>query len=66
MRRRLQLVEHPAGDRHYLVMLISNVLRKNSAYDHQTLATQIQTIIGKANAMKNTSAKAADTGSVSR
>jgi len=41
------IIESPAGERrlHYLVMLISNVLRKNSAYDHQTLATQIHNII---------------------
>ena len=31
-----------------MAMLISNVLRKNSAYDHQTLATRIQDIIDKA------------------
>ena len=41
------IIESPAGERrlHYLVMLISNVLRKNSAYDHQTLATEIHNII---------------------
>lgn len=41
------IVESPAGERklHYLVMLISNVLRKNSAYDHQALATEIHKII---------------------
>ena len=44
------IVESPANERrlHYLVMLISNVLRKNSAYDHQTLATQIQRLIEEA------------------
>jgi hypothetical protein len=44
------IIESPAGERrlHYLVMLISNVLRKNSAYDHQTLATQIHKIIEEA------------------
>jgi hypothetical protein len=31
-----------------MVMLISNVLRKNSAYDHQTLATQIHKLIDAA------------------
>ena len=43
------IIESPAGERrlHYMVMLISNVLRKNSAYDHQTLATRIQGIIDK-------------------
>ena len=41
------IVEYPAGERKldYMVTLISNVLRKNSAVDHQTLATQIQRII---------------------
>lgn len=44
------IVESPAGERklHYLVMLISNVLRKNSAYDHQALATEIHKIIATA------------------
>ncbi|MFH1570059.1 MAG: serine hydrolase [Gemmatimonadota bacterium] len=31
----------------YLVALMSNVLRKNSAVDHQTLATEIQGILGR-------------------
>ncbi|HSQ68603.1 MAG TPA: serine hydrolase, partial [Steroidobacteraceae bacterium] len=41
------IVESPAGDRqlHYVVTLISNVLRKNSAATHQALATQIQRLI---------------------
>ncbi|WP_439135376.1 serine hydrolase [Pseudomaricurvus sp.] len=41
------IVESPAKERkmHYLVMLISNVLRKNSAYDHQALAKEIHKII---------------------
>ncbi|MBF0288545.1 MAG: hypothetical protein HQM14_12070 [SAR324 cluster bacterium] len=34
-----------ADGRVYLVSLMSDVLRKNSAVDHQTLATQIETII---------------------
>ena len=44
------IIESPAGERrlHYLVMLISNVLRKNSAVDHQTLATRIQKLIDEA------------------
>jgi hypothetical protein len=44
------IIESPAGERrlHYMVMLISNVLRKNSAYDHQTLASQIHNIIEEA------------------
>ena len=41
------IVESPAEGRrlHYMAMLISNVLRKNSAYDHQTLATRIQELV---------------------
>ena len=41
------IVESPTGDRrlHYMVMLISNVLRVNSAVEHQTLATRIQRIL---------------------
>lgn len=38
------IVEHPAAERriHYIVTLTSNVLRRNSAVDHQSLATRIQ------------------------
>jgi hypothetical protein len=41
------IVESPAGDYRldYMVTLISNVLRKNSAVDHQTLATRIHRLI---------------------
>jgi len=41
------IVEAPAGARRlfYLVAMMSNVLRKNSAVDHQTLATQIHRLI---------------------
>jgi hypothetical protein len=41
------IIETPAGERrlHYMVMLISNVLRKNSAYDHQKLASRIHELI---------------------
>ena len=41
------IVETPAGIKrlHYLTTLISNVLYKNSAVDHQTLATYIHRII---------------------
>jgi len=44
------IVEHPAAGRHldYMVTLISNVLRKNSAVDHQTLGTRIHRLIEKA------------------
>jgi hypothetical protein len=41
------IVESPAGDYRldYMVTLISNVLRRNSAVDHQTLATRIHRLI---------------------
>lgn len=41
------IIEDPAGDYrlHYIVTLISNVLGRNSAVDHQTLATRIHRII---------------------
>ena len=40
------IVEHPEG-RTYLVALMSNVLRKNSAVEHQSLATFIDRILSK-------------------
>jgi len=41
------IVESPAADRklHYVVTLISNVLRKNSAATHQAMATEIQKLL---------------------
>jgi hypothetical protein len=41
------IVESPAGQRklHYMVVVMSNVLRKNSAVVHQTLATRIHALI---------------------
>ena len=41
------VVEYPADTRkyHYMVVVMSNVLRKNSAVAHQTLATRIQRLI---------------------
>ncbi|OGT84524.1 MAG: hypothetical protein A3H91_12900 [Gammaproteobacteria bacterium RIFCSPLOWO2_02_FULL_61_13] len=46
------IVESPAGAPrfYYMVALMSNVLRKNSAVDHQTLATRIQRLIEKRHA----------------
>ena len=43
------IVEHPAAERrlYYLVVLMSNVLRKNSAVDHQSLGTAIHRMIEK-------------------
>jgi len=45
----LAVVESPAGKPRlfYMVTLLSNVLRKNSAVDHQTLATRIHRLIEK-------------------
>jgi hypothetical protein len=46
----IAIVEAPARERtlYYMVALISNVLRKNSAADHQALAAQIHRLIGGA------------------
>lgn len=43
------IVESPAGENrlHYIVTLISNVLRKNSAVAHQTLGTRIHRLLEK-------------------
>jgi hypothetical protein len=43
------IVEYPAGDNRlfYVSTLISNVLRKNSAVDHQTMGTRIHRLIEK-------------------
>ncbi|MGO1586015.1 serine hydrolase [Mesonia sp.] len=38
------IVEHPNGKK-YMVCLMTNVLRKNSAYDHMTLASKIDEVI---------------------
>jgi hypothetical protein len=58
------IVESPAEGRrlHYMAMLISNVLRKNSAYDHQTLATRIGEIIDAAHPAAPPAAVAAGAG----
>jgi len=47
MMNSVAIIESPARDRKlfYFVALMSNVLRKNSAVDHQTLATQIHRTI---------------------
>ncbi len=41
------IVEYPSGNRrlHYIVSLMSNVLRRNSAVDHQTLATRLHRLL---------------------
>jgi hypothetical protein len=45
------IVEYPPGENrlYYMSTLVSNVLRKNAAVDHQTMATQIHRLIEKAN-----------------
>lgn len=45
------IVESPAGERrlYYMSTLITNVLRKNSAAEHQALATRLQRLISKNN-----------------
>jgi hypothetical protein len=52
------LVEAPATERHlmYLVTLLSNVLRKNSAVDHQTLATRMHRLIEAAHPVQDATA----------
>ena len=44
------IVEYPPGENrlYYMSTLVSNVLRKNSAVDHQTMATRIHRLIEKA------------------
>jgi hypothetical protein len=43
------IVESPAGERklYYMSTLVTNVLRKNSAAEHQALATRLQQLMGK-------------------
>jgi hypothetical protein len=45
----IAIIEYPAGDRklYYMVTLISNVLRKNSAAEHQALAGRLHQLIGQ-------------------
>lgn len=47
----LAIIESPTGEHrlHYISTLVSNVLRKNSAVEHQTMATRIHRLIEKAN-----------------
>ncbi len=47
----IAIVEYPPGDNRlfYLSTLISNVLRENSAVDHQTMGTRIHRLIEQAN-----------------
>jgi hypothetical protein len=43
------IVEHPAGERqlYYLSTLVTNILRKNSAAEHQALATRLHQLIAE-------------------
>jgi hypothetical protein len=45
------IIEYPPGDNRlfYMSTLISNVLRENSAVDHQTMGTRIHRLIQQAN-----------------
>jgi hypothetical protein len=47
MMNSVAIVEVPAGKHrlHYLVTVMSNVLRKNSAVEHQSLATRLHRLI---------------------
>ena len=42
------IIEHPDGKK-YMVCLMTNVLRKNSAYDHQALAGRIDNLVTERN-----------------
>jgi hypothetical protein len=48
------IIESPAGERriYYMSTLITNVLKKNSAVEHQTLATRLQRLIEKNHAAR--------------
>lgn len=48
------IIESPPeeGNLYYMVVVISNVLRKNSAVDHQTLGTRIHRLLQKAHPVK--------------
>ncbi|WP_246540035.1 serine hydrolase [sulfur-oxidizing endosymbiont of Gigantopelta aegis] len=53
------IIESPEaeGNLYYMVVVISNVLRKNSAVEHQTLATRIHRLMKQAHPVKNASVK---------
>lgn len=55
------IVEAPAESRklHYLVVVMSNVLRKNSAVEHQTLATRLHRLIERYHAAEQAASAAA-------
>jgi hypothetical protein len=57
------IIESPAKERklYYLVVLMSNVLRKNSALDHQALGTSIHRLIEKRHRAEEVPAKKAST-----
>ncbi len=58
------IVEYPAGENRlfYISTLISNVLRKNSAVDHQTMGTRIHRLIEKAHPAPEPAAAAETAG----
>lgn len=59
------IVEAPAAERRlfYLVTLTSNVLRRNSAIDHQTLATRLHRLIESLHPAPTTAIRAAEAAS---
>jgi hypothetical protein len=48
------IIESPANGRqvYYMSTLVTNILRKNSAAEHQALATRLQQLIAKDHGMK--------------
>ena len=54
------IVESPAGENQltYVSALVSNVLRRNSAVEHQTMGTRIHRLIEKANVLQQLSGHA--------
>ena len=46
------IIEHPAGERrlYYMSTLVTNILRKNSAAEHQALATRLHQLMGQLHA----------------
>jgi len=55
----LAIVEYPPGENRlfYISALISNILRKNSAVDHQTMGMRIHRLVEKANPVSMPAAK---------
>ena len=56
------IIESPAAERHlhYLVVVMSNILRKNSAVDHQSFGTALELLLRKRHAQASTVAAPAE------